>query len=150
GDGRAEAHELVGSASGPSAPNLSPPLSWLIEPDPAAIRARLAPHLATQPGAAQLDPQLPYPTAQRATPTPLPPACPSLAWMPFQLKGLRARLRALGAGQVTVKKRGSPLDTDPLARQLSGSGPRPLVVTLTQVAGRPAALICGPPGQGQA
>lgn len=150
GDGRAEAHELVGSASGPSAPNLSPPLSWLIEPDPAVIRAGLVTDLATQLGAAQLDPQIAYLTAERATPTPLARAWPILEWMPFQLKGLRARLRALGAGQVTVKKRGSPLDTDTLARQLSGSGPRPLVVTLTQVAGRPAALICGPPGQGQA
>jgi hypothetical protein len=44
-----------------------------------------------------------------------------------------------------VKKRGSPLDTDALARRLSGAGPRPLVVVLTQVEGRPAALICGPP-----
>jgi THUMP domain-like len=46
---------------------------------------------------------------------------------------------------VTVKKRGSPLDTDALARQLSSPGGRPLVGVLTQVAGRPAALICGEP-----
>jgi hypothetical protein len=41
-----------------------------------------------------------------------------------------------------VKKRGSPLDTDALAKQLSGQGSHSLVVVLTRVEGRPAALIC--------
>jgi hypothetical protein len=46
---------------------------------------------------------------------------------------------------VTVKKRGSPLETDALARKLSGAGSQALVVVLTIVAGRPAALICEGP-----
>ncbi|HEU5088767.1 MAG TPA: SAM-dependent methyltransferase, partial [Roseiflexaceae bacterium] len=54
-------------------------------------------------------------------------------------------VRALDAGAVTVKKRGSALDTDALARKLSGRGARPLVVVLTLVAGKPAALICEGP-----
>jgi hypothetical protein len=44
-----------------------------------------------------------------------------------------------------VKKRGSPLDTDALARQLSGRGRAQLVVVLTRVHGKPAALLCAPP-----
>jgi hypothetical protein len=48
----------------------------------------------------------------------------------------------MDAGPVTVKKRGSPLDTDELARQLSGPGATPLVVVLTRLQGRPIALIC--------
>jgi hypothetical protein len=68
----------------------------------------------------------------------------TLNWLPFNLKRLRARLRALAAGAITVKKRGSPLDTDALARQLSGNDSRPLVVVLTRVADQPA-LICEEP-----
>jgi hypothetical protein len=74
--------------------------------------------------------------------TPFARSWPVLEWLPFQLKRLRARLRACNAGPVTVKKRGSPLDTDALARQLSGSGSRSLVVVLTRLHSQPIALIC--------
>jgi hypothetical protein len=60
---------------------------------------------------------------------------------PFGLKRLKARLRALDAGIVTVKKRGSPLDTDALARQLRGDGPRPLTIALTHVLGKPYVIV---------
>jgi hypothetical protein len=121
------------------------PSSFLYEPDPAVIRAGLVSDLAAQIGAAQLDPQIAYLTSARHARTPLARAWPIIAWQPFGLKRLRACLRELGAGPVTVKKRGSPLDTDALARQLSGDGPRPLVVALTQHLGRPISIICGPP-----
>ncbi|MFN8513582.1 MAG: hypothetical protein U0841_13540 [Chloroflexia bacterium] len=42
---------------------------------------------------------------------------------------------------MTVKKRGSPLDTDALARQLRGDGARALIVALTQVLGKPYAVV---------
>jgi SAM-dependent methyltransferase len=128
---------------------LAAPGSYLYEPDPAVIRARAVAALAEQLGAAQLDRQIAYLTADRALATPFARCWRVVEWLPFGLKRLRARLRELGAGAVTVKKRGSPLDTDALARQLSGAGTRPLVVVLTQVAGRAAALICeGPVGEG--
>ncbi len=145
GDGQVERHELVGDAISPQPSALSHPLAFLYEPDPAVIRAGLVTDLAAQIGAAQLDPEIAYLTAERHVPSPFARVWPILSWRPFGLKALRAELRALGAGPVTVKKRGSPLDSDALARQLSGAGPRPLVVVLTQVQGRPAALICGPP-----
>ena len=127
---------------------LSPPLAYLYEPDPAVIRAGLVTDLAARLGASQLDPQIAYLTADTLMLTPFARAWPVLSWQPFGLKALRAALRTLDAGPVTVKKRGSPLDTDALARQLSGAGQRPLVVVLTQVAGRPAMLICDPPVRG--
>ena len=125
---------------------LSPqPSAFLYEPDPAVIRAGLVTDLAARLGATLLDPEIAYLTAPSAVATPFARVWPVISWQPFSLKGLRAQLRALGAGPVTVKKRGSPLDTEALARQLSGAGPHPLVVVLTRVAGRPAALICGTP-----
>ncbi len=127
-------------------PPTSAPLAYLYEPDPAVIRAGLVAQLAASLGAAQLDPQIAYLTATHAQPTPFARVWRIREWLPFQRKRLRARLRALDAGEVTVKKRGSPLDTDALARELRGTGSTPLVVVLTHVEGTPAALVCDPPG----
>lgn len=131
-------------------PSLAPldvrtPGSYLYEPDPAIIRAHLVAEVGHQLGAAQLDATIAYLTADERVATPLARSWPIHEWLPFNLKKLRARLREYDVGPVTVKKRGSPLDTDALARQLSGKGATPLVVVLTLVQGRPAALICGEP-----
>lgn len=126
-------------------PAIMPPLAYLYEPDPAVIRAGLVAELAAQLGAAQLDPQIAYLSAAHLQHTPFARVWPIQNWQPFNLKRLRASLRELAAGPVTVKKRGSPLDTDSLARQLSGDGPNPLVVVLTRHHDAPIMLICGPP-----
>jgi hypothetical protein len=130
-----------------SAP-LSSPGAYLYEPDPAVIRAHVIGQLAEQLGAAQIDREIAYLTADRAIETPFARCWRVLEWLPWNLKRLRVRLRALDAGAVTVKKRGSPLDTDALARQLSADGSRALVVVLTRVADQPAALICEGPVRG--
>lgn len=132
-------------ASSAPKPPLSTPLAYLYEPDPAIIRAHWVQELAHEIGAAQLDAEIAYLTSVHLNKTPLARCWRVLEWLPFQLKSLRARLRALDAGAVTVKKRGSPLDTDVLARQLSGAGARELVVVLTQSSGKPVALICEGP-----
>jgi SAM-dependent methyltransferase len=130
-------------------PDLSAPSSYLYEPDPAVIRAHVIGQLAEQLGAAQIDREIAYLTADRAIDTPFARCWRVIEWLPWNLKRLRARLRALDSGAVTVKKRGSPLDTDALARQLSGGGARALVVVLTRVSDQPVALICeGPVREG--
>jgi SAM-dependent methyltransferase len=126
---------------------LALPSAYLYEPDPAVIRAHAIGQLADRLGAAQIDSEIAYLTAERALDTPFARCWRVIEWLPWNLKRLRARLRALDAGDITVKKRGSPLDTDMLARQLSGAGSRALVVVLTRVANRPAALICEGPVQ---
>lgn len=143
-DGQAETHSLAASGNESPSSFILPPASFLYEPDPAVIRAGLVTDLGERLGAGQLDPQIAYLTAPDHVATPFARAWPLLAWLPFGLKQLRARLHELGAGAVTVKKRGSPLDSDALARRLSRPGGRPLVVVLTQASGRPAALICEP------
>ncbi len=127
---------------------LSSPNAYLYEPDPAVIRAHVIGQLAEQIGAAQIDREIAYLTADRVIETPFARCWRVLEWLPFNLKRLRVRLRALDAGAVPVKKRGSPLDTDALARQLSDEGSRALVVVLTRVADQPAALICEGPVRG--
>jgi SAM-dependent methyltransferase len=141
---RAIPFSMLNSASS-IPPPLAAPSAYLYEPDPAVIRARAVVALAERIDAAQLDREIAYLTSDRVVATPFARCWRVIEWLPFSLKRLRARLRALDAGAVTVKKRGSPLDTDVLARRLSGGGARPLVVVLTQVAGRPAALVCEGP-----
>ncbi|MGH2524317.1 MAG: class I SAM-dependent methyltransferase, partial [Anaerolineales bacterium] len=124
--------------------SLSSPLSYLYEPDPSILRAGLVTTLAEHLNARQLDPDIAYLTADEFKPTPLARAFAIEEAFPFQLKRLRERLRALNVGQVTVKKRGSPLEPEALIRQLKLSGPESRVVFLTHVRGKPYALIGQP------
>jgi hypothetical protein len=121
--------------------NIGGPQAYLYEPDPAILRAGLVTTLAVQINARQIDPSIAYLTSETLTPTPFARAFAIEAAMPFQLKRLRAALRARGVGQVTVKKRGSPLEPEALIRQLKPSGPESRIVFLTQVSGKPFALI---------
>ncbi|MCG8353610.1 MAG: methyltransferase domain-containing protein [Chloroflexales bacterium] len=138
---RVQTFTLTEDASRPLIP-LTSPRGFLYEPDPAVIRAGLVAELAAQIGTTQLDAQIAYLTGDTLVPTPFARVWHILDWMPFNLKRLRARLRDLDAGAVTVKKRGAPIDPNTLARQLSGKGERSLVVALTRIADQRAVLIC--------
>ena len=149
-DGRVTTDTLIAAAQPVErVARTTPPAAFLYEPDPAVIRAGLVRDLAHMLDAAQLDPQIAYLTAAEPTASPFVRVWPVLTWLPFSLKRLRVVLRELDAGPITVKKRGSPLDSDQLARQLSQSDGRPLVVVLTQSVGRPVAIICDPPLRGR-
>jgi len=126
-------------------PPVGPPRATLYEPDPAVIRAGLFGELAAALGIAlfRLDEQIAYLTGDELVRSPWARAWPILDWMPFQLKRLRAALRARGVGRVTVKKRGSPLAPEELIRRLKlGGGGEHAVVVLTQAQGQPVAVIC--------
>ena len=143
-DGRA----VTLAPAGLPAPPLSEPRAYLLEPDPAVIRAGLFGELAAHLGAAlyRLDETIAYLTADDAIDSPWVRVWPVEAWMPFHLKRLRVALVARGVGQVTVKKRGSPITPEALQAQLrlDGAGGTAVVV-LTRVAGQHVALICGEP-----
>lgn len=124
---------------------ISPPLAYLYEPDGAILRAGLVESVGAQLGAAQLDAEIAYLTAERHVVGPYTRCWRVVEWLPFQLKNLRAVLRQRGVGAVTVKKRGSPIDTDQLARELSGDGDWPCVVILTQHMGKPIAVVAEGP-----
>ena len=124
---------------------ISPPCAFLYEPDGAILRAYLVELIGAQLNAAQLDPDIAYLTSDEQMVTPFARCWRVVEWMPFQLKNLRTALRARSVGAVTVKKRGSPIDTDQLARELSGDGDWPCVVVLTQHLGRPIAIVAEGP-----
>ena len=119
------------------------PRAWLIEPDPAILRAGLVQQLAQALNAAMLDETIAYLTADHQIQTPWGRSWRILDWMPFQLKRLRRYLVDRRVGRVTVKKRGFPLAPEELIDRLrlkAGAASRVLVMTRHQ--GKPIAIIC--------
>jgi len=123
---------------------LAEPRAYLYEPDGAVIRAHLVGQLAGRLGAAQIDPAIAYLTAGTPQPTPFARCFRLDDAFPFQLKRLRDYLRRRGIGQVTIKKRGSPLDPDGLRQALRLQGTGQATLFLTQVMGRHTVLIGRP------
>ncbi len=117
------------------------PQAYLYEPDKAIIRAHLVEALAQQLNAAKIDADIAYLTADSHHTTPFARCFAIEAALPFQLKRLRHYLRQNQIGQVTIKKRGSPLEPDILQRQLRLRGSQHRVIFLTQIRGEAAVLI---------
>lgn len=120
------------------------PGQYLYEPDSAILRAGLVQALGVQLDAAQLDPEIAYLTADQVMETPFARSWAVEDWLPFNLKRLRATLRKRNVGQVIVKKRGSPIQPEALIHDLRLKGDEQRVIFLTQLAGKPIAVICWP------
>jgi hypothetical protein len=118
-----------------------PPLTYLYDPDPAVVRAGLVSDLGLQLDARPIDAGIAFLTGQKFLPTPFATAYRVEEAMPFNLKRLRARLRELRVGRVTVLKRGSAVDVVQLQWQLRLGGSEMRVLVLTKVEGRPFVLI---------
>ena len=128
---------------------IAPPKRWLLEPDPAVLRAGLVQRLAQDLNATMLDESIAYLTSDERIETPWARYWAILDWMPFQLKRLRRYLAERGVRKVTVKKRGFPMPPEQLIEQLrlkKGSETRVLVVTRCR--GQPIAIICREPSFG--
>jgi len=122
-------------------PALGPLGRYLMEPDPAVLRAGLVRHLGRALGAWQVDPSLSYLASDQALATPFARCYRVLDVLPFSLKSLNAALRGMGVGSVTLKKRGSAVDTDALQRRLRLTGSAEATVILTRVRGKPLAVF---------
>ncbi|SOD94007.1 class I SAM-dependent methyltransferase [Blastococcus haudaquaticus] len=125
---------------GPAA--VGPVRGWLHEPDPALIRSGLMSLVAD--GATLVDPTIAYLTSDGPAASPWLSSYRVTDVLPFNLKKLKAHLRSRGIGRVVVKKRGSPIEPETLARQLRGPGSDAAVVVVTRVAGAPTVLVCEP------
>ncbi|MPR00235.1 methyltransferase domain-containing protein [Modestobacter sp. I12A-02628] len=138
-----EVLELVADTDPGRAPT-APVRAWLHEPDPAVIRSGLVATVADTLGATLVDPQIAYLTSDAASDSPWVSSYPVLDVLPFSVKRLTALLRARDVGRVMVKKRGSPVEPETLARRLRGPGSGRAVVVVTRVMDAPTAIVCGP------
>ncbi|RJK92652.1 class I SAM-dependent methyltransferase [Vallicoccus soli] len=125
-------------------PPVGPVRRFLYEPDGAVVRAGLVSAVVAAVDGSLLDPTIAYVAADGLVPTPLARPYEVLEALPFQLKRLRAALRARDVGTVVVKKRGSALEPEQLRRQLRLTGSGTATVVLTRVAGEPWALVARP------
>jgi hypothetical protein len=107
------------------------------------IRSGLIAVVAAGLGATLVDPTIAYLTSDSPAAGPWVTSYPVTDVLPFNLKKLKALLRGRGVGRVTVKKRGSAIEPETLARQLRGPGEDTAVVVVTRVAGAPTVLVCG-------
>ena len=120
--------------------------AWLVEPDPAVIRAGLVSVLAEQLGGRLLDAHIAYiVTDRRPEPGILGSTYEVLAEVPFARKELRAYLREAGYSDVVIKKRGVNVIPEVLrtALRLGGDGPTATLI-LTRTDAGPMALLTTP------
>ncbi len=115
---------------------------YLYDPDPAVVRSHLVAEAAARVDGALLDERIAYFTSDRAERSPLWRVLEVLEFAPFSLKRLRSSVRAHKAGTVTIKKRGSAVDTEKLRRDLRASGPESVTIALTRIGERPYYLLC--------
>jgi len=118
-----------------------PPGEYLIEPDPAVIRAGLVGNLAAELEAWPIDPQLAYLSCDRRPASPLGQAYRVAAPEAFSEKRLSAGLREHGAGDVVLKTRGVAIEPEILRHKFravlkQGRPDRRPVVFITRLAGR--------------
>jgi hypothetical protein len=137
-----DGHTLAGPEADGHPP--SPVLAYLYEPDPAVMRAGLVRQLGERIGARQVDPGLALLTCERLLTSPFITGYRVLDVMPFTEKSLRSELRRQGVGRVTLKKRGSAVDTEALGKRLRLTGDGAATVLLTRVMGKPLAITLDP------
>ena len=125
-------------------PPLSVPRRWILEPDPAVIRAHLVPQVAALTNAAQITPGIAYLTSDDLLPTPFAIAYRVLDWLPYHEKTVRARLRQLGRRVEVVKKRDVPLEPEQVRKALLDKDRAlpPCVLILTRYNEKITAILC--------
>lgn len=120
------------------------PRGWLVEPDPAILRAGLVQDVAAACEGTLLDETIAYFTTDNRPDSPWVRSWQIIDWMPFNVKKLRAYLRERDIGEVTVKKRGSAVTPEALLAQLKLKGTQACVVVLTRFQRKPIMLVCKP------
>jgi hypothetical protein len=123
-------------------PDLGEVGAYLHEPDPAVIRAGLVGDLAEALGVWSIDPTIAYLSSDALVTSPFVRSFQVESVMAFNLRTLKAHLRALGVGRVTIKKRGTAVDPAELRTRLDLQGPNERTVILTRVDGRHTAIVC--------
>lgn len=136
--------------------DVRPPGAFLLDPNPAVTRARAVADLARAAGAWKIDEQIAFLATDQEIHTPFGRTLRVIDSAPWRQKELPARLRALGAGAVDIRRRGLAGDVQQLHRRLKLTGSRRLTLVMTRVSGQPWGLVCedvpapeaGQPGQG--
>ena len=96
--------------------------AYLYEPDGAVIRAGLVADVALQLGGHLVDEHIAYICAPQLVDTPFARAYTVLDVMPYNVKALKAWVKAEGIGVLDIKKRGTAVTPEELRKQLLPGG----------------------------
>lgn len=122
-------------------PQVGAVLSHLVEPDDAVIRAGLVAELADDLSGRLLDPHIAWITTDSPEATPLGRTFRVETELPFREKQLRAALRDLDIGTLTIKKRGVDIVPERLVARLKLTGSRTATVVMTRADGEGRAFL---------
>ncbi len=114
---------------------------YLFEPDAAVLAAKLTGPLAAEHELAALASGIHYWTGPVPLDDPLLATFAVEEVVPFDVKKLKALLRARDAGPLEIKVRGVDQDPAVLRKKLSPAGSRPTTLLLAPVAGRVMAIV---------
>ena len=118
------------------------PRAFLIEPDPAVIRAHLVPELAEQINAAPLDSAIAYLTSNAAISSPFADTYSIHETCAMDKKEIQRTLRRLNGRLTAIKKRGVEADPEAWRKQIKDAGGNPFILVLARSQGKGIALFC--------
>jgi hypothetical protein len=116
--------------------------SYLFEPDPAYIKARLIDTLAQRYDLTQIHPKIAYLTGDERLITPVLKTYDVMRVTGTEPVEINAALRELGIGRVDFKARGVSVDMKGIHKRIRGEGRRRGLVVFTVVSNNDAAVIC--------
>ncbi len=135
-------HALPGESA-----QASPAMQWLVEPDPALIRAGLTDAFAVRTGCMRLAHGLDYLTAHSRFETPWADFYRILDAMPYHPAKVKQWLQARNARVTVVKQRGTDLQPEQVRRQLQTKKTAdgvPLTLVLARIGRSFNAILCEP------
>ncbi|MBW4095736.1 MAG: class I SAM-dependent methyltransferase [Acidobacteria bacterium] len=145
--GSAELTSEVAYESGNQAVSVGAAEGYLYEPDGAVIRAGLVADLAALLDGHLVDEHIAYICAPALAATPFAKAYKILRVVPYNVKALKAWVRAERIGVLDIKKRGTAVTPEELRKQLltgSGKGPNKATLILTRIGDDRVAMIVEP------
>lgn len=116
--------------------------AFLLDPDPALVRAGLIDLLASRSVLCRLDDEEEYLTADRPVDSAFVRAFEVLAELPNNDRAIRKYFRGSGIGRLEIKCRRIPIDAEALRRKLPLNGDKAAVLIFVRIGGRARTLVC--------
>jgi len=113
---------------------------WIVDPDPAVVRAGLVRQYGARHAMWQLDERIAYLTGN--DPPPGIRAFRVLEFGPYSEKSLRAAVRRHEAGSVEILTRGVNVDPTTLRRRIGPRGRGALSIVITRIGRKSVAFVC--------
>ena len=145
--GSAELTSDIGYVPAEQDVSVGPAEGYLYEPDGAVIRAGLVADVARQLGGHLLDEHIAYICAPDLLQTPFARAYKVLEVRPYNVKKLKAWVKASRIGTLEIKKRGTSVTPEELRKTLltgSGKGPNKATLVLTRMGEERVAIVVEP------